>query len=84
VVQPGEWLLGIVTWMLWLATARLVTNADRNESARGDDAADCGLAPRSSVSGNTLRRGSVVVRKPDDRWGVAGVQRAILEHFRIV
>lgn len=29
-IKPGEWLLGIVTWMLWLATARLVTNADKN------------------------------------------------------
>ncbi|WLA47618.1 hypothetical protein QIH80_39215 [Bradyrhizobium elkanii] len=28
-IKPGEWLLGIVTWMLWLATARLVTNADK-------------------------------------------------------
>jgi hypothetical protein len=24
-IKPGEWLLGIVTWMLWLATVRLVT-----------------------------------------------------------
>jgi hypothetical protein len=29
-VKPGEWLLVIVTWMLWLATARLVRGADRN------------------------------------------------------
>ncbi|UGA47441.1 hypothetical protein HU230_0015955 [Bradyrhizobium quebecense] len=28
-IKPGEWLLGIVTWMLWLATARLVANADK-------------------------------------------------------
>jgi hypothetical protein len=28
-IKPGEWLLGIVTWMLWLATVRLVTNADK-------------------------------------------------------
>jgi hypothetical protein len=23
-IKPGEWLLAIVTWMLWLATVRLV------------------------------------------------------------
>jgi hypothetical protein len=26
---PGEWLIGIVTWMLCLATVRLVLNADK-------------------------------------------------------
>jgi hypothetical protein len=28
-IKPGEWLIGIVTWMLWYATRRLVTGADR-------------------------------------------------------
>jgi hypothetical protein len=28
-IKPGEWLIGIVTWMLWYATGRLVTGADR-------------------------------------------------------
>jgi hypothetical protein len=28
-IKPGEWLLGIVTWMLWLATVRLVQGADK-------------------------------------------------------
>jgi len=28
-VKPGEWLVGIVTWMLWAATSRLVKGADR-------------------------------------------------------
>jgi hypothetical protein len=28
-IKPGEWLLAIVTWMLWLATARLVRGADK-------------------------------------------------------
>jgi len=27
-IKPGEWLLGIVTWMLWFATFRLVKGAD--------------------------------------------------------
>jgi hypothetical protein len=28
-IKPGEWLLAIVTWMLWLATARLVNDGKR-------------------------------------------------------
>jgi hypothetical protein len=32
-IKPGEWLLGIVTWMLWYATMRLVSGAD-NTSKR--------------------------------------------------
>jgi hypothetical protein len=28
-IRPGEWLLGIVTWMLWFATVRLVQGADK-------------------------------------------------------
>jgi hypothetical protein len=27
-IHPGEWLLGIVTWMLWAATARLVKGGE--------------------------------------------------------
>jgi hypothetical protein len=29
-IKPGEWLLGIVTWMLWVATVSLVKSADTN------------------------------------------------------
>jgi hypothetical protein len=28
-IKPGEWLLAIVTWMLWLATVRLVNDGKR-------------------------------------------------------
>ena len=28
-IKPGEWLLVVVTWMLWAATSRLVKGADR-------------------------------------------------------
>jgi hypothetical protein len=28
-IKPGEWLLGIVTWMLWFATVRLVRGSDK-------------------------------------------------------
>jgi len=28
-IKPGEWLLGVVTWMLWWATVRLVTEGKR-------------------------------------------------------
>ncbi len=28
-VKPGEWLIGIVTWMLWLATVGLVRGAEK-------------------------------------------------------
>ncbi|TAK48529.1 MAG: hypothetical protein EPO23_07845 [Xanthobacteraceae bacterium] len=28
-IKPGEWLLSLVTWMLWIATARLVRGADK-------------------------------------------------------
>jgi hypothetical protein len=28
-IKPGEWLLAIVTWMLWFATVRLVKGADQ-------------------------------------------------------
>jgi hypothetical protein len=31
-IKPGEWLIGIVTWMLWFATVRLVRGAE--ETAR--------------------------------------------------
>lgn len=28
-IKPGEWLIGIITWMLWYATFKLVRGADR-------------------------------------------------------
>src|SRR6185369_1548321 len=65
-VKPGEWLLGIVTFLLWYATNRLVREG--REAAKGQ-ANDTRILQRAYLS---VEPGGILPFEDDDSDRVVG------------